>query len=48
MKTYSVATRKAFWHLSQLICNVLLKYFKNLPLDLITICRYCTFLDIYI
>jgi len=24
------------------------KYFKNLLLDLITICRYCTFVDIYI
>jgi len=28
--------------------TILLKYFKNLPPDLITICRYCTFLDIYI
>jgi len=25
-----------------------IKYFKNLPLDLLFICRYCKFLDIYI
>jgi len=25
-----------------------IKYFKNLPLDLLSISRYCMFLDIYI
>ena len=48
MKTYFVALPKCFWHLLLLIFNILLKYFKNLPLDLIAICRYCKFLDIYI
>jgi len=44
MKIYFVATGKPFWHLFQLIFNILLRCFKNLPLDPITICRYCTFL----
>jgi len=28
--------------------DILVKYFKNLPLDLLSICRYSIFLDIYI
>jgi len=27
---------------------MLLKYIKNLSLDIITVCGYCTFMDIYI
>jgi len=27
---------------------MLLDYYENLPLDLITICRYCMFLDIQV
>jgi len=44
MKTNS----ETFLTLIKLIFNILLQYLKNLPLDLITIGRYCTCLDIYI
>jgi len=28
--------------------NIQVKYFKNLPFDLQSVCRYCTLLDIFI
>ena len=41
-----------FYNVFDIYCNlyfnIYVKYFKNLPLNLLSICRYCMFLDIYI